>query len=355
MGNNSIKLAYGVTLGEIILAPMIPSNTARASCITIPLTVSVSESLGSSSINRSEGIVGRYLALCALHANQLSCPLFLTAIASNPIAQQFMADIGINVSWMEWFVIVSIPGLACLFLMPLILYKLAPPQLMAIKNFEGIANTHLGTMPPMNRDEYLTVAIFMCMLIGWIFGDTIHVHTGVVALGGLCALLATNVLDIDDITGAKDIWGICLWLSILNVIALKLTAFGLVQYYASILQGLLAGITWPYALLAISFTYYFAHYFIPGNVLHACAMFPPFIQLMITCGVPPKIGGMSLAIITACCGFVTPYGSSSCPLFFNTGYIDQKLWWRSGLLTTLAYFIIWFTIGGVWWKVLGLW
>jgi DASS family divalent anion:Na+ symporter len=355
MGNNSLKLAYGVTLSEFILAPMIPSNTARASCVTIPLTVSVSESLGSSPINHSEGIIGRFLALCALHANQLSCPLFLTAMAANPITQQFMADFGVNISWMEWFIIVSVPGIACLFLMPLLLYRLVPPQLTNISNFEEIANTHLSYMSPMKRDEYLTVGIFVCMLIGWIFGSTIHVSTGVVALGGLCALLVTNILDIDDITGAKDIWGICLWLSILNVIALKLTEFGLVQYYASTLQIRLAGIVWPYALLIVSLTYFGAHYLIPGNVLHACAMFPSFMQLLMTCGVPSKISGMSLAAITAFCGFITPYGASSCPLFFNTGYIDQGLWWRIGLITAFAYFVIWIIFGSVWLKLLALW
>jgi DASS family divalent anion:Na+ symporter len=266
-----------------------------------------------------------------------------------------MADIGIHVSWIEWFIIASVPGLLCLFAMPWIMYKLSPPQLTKIANAGEIAQKQLSTMPPMSKKEYITMFVFIGMLTCWIFGDVIHVPTGVVALGGLCALLATNVLDAEDLTGAKDIWSICIWLSILNVMALKLTEFGLIQHYSLVLRGSVSGMAWPLALCVVSVTYYFARYLVPGNVLHACAMFPPFAQLLIACGVPAKLGCMTLGIITAYCGFVTPYGSSSCPLYFNTGYIDQRLWWRIGFITTLIYFAIWGIFGGIWWKILGYW
>ncbi|MDR1907995.1 MAG: anion permease [Holosporales bacterium] len=355
MGHSSLSLAYGITFGELILSPMIPSNTARASCVTVPLTVSISESLGSFATNHTEGVVGRFLSLCSVHANQLTCAVFLTSVASNPICQNFMADIGIHVSWIEWFIIASVPGLLCLFAMPWIMYKLSPPQLTKIANAGEIAQKQLSTMPPMSKKEYITMFVFIGMLTCWIFGDVIHVPTGVVALGGLCALLATNVLDAEDLTGAKDIWSICIWLSILNVMALKLTEFGLIQHYSLVLRGSVSGMAWPLALCVVSVTYYFARYLVPGNVLHACAMFPPFAQLLIACGVPAKLGCMTLGIITAYCGFVTPYGSSSCPLYFNTGYIDQRLWWRIGFITTLIYFAIWGIFGGIWWKILGYW
>jgi DASS family divalent anion:Na+ symporter len=354
-GHSSLTLAYGLTLSELALSPMIPSNTARASCVSIPLTVSISESLGSNIKNRTEDVVGRFLSLCSLHANQLSCAIFLTAMASNPMVQKFMADLGVCISWIEWFIIASVPGFICIFLMPWILYKLSPPKLKCIENADEIASTQLIAMPAMSKSEWTTMLVFLGMLICWIFGDMIGISTSVVALGGLCVLLATNVLDVDDIVGAKDIWNIFLWLSILNVMASKLTEYGIIQHYSAILRNNLSGIEWPIAFFVISFTYYFARYLIPGNVLHACAMFPSFAQLLIECGVPAKMGCMMLSCMTAFCGFVTPYASSPCPLFFNTGYIEQRLWWKIGFVTTVIYLIIWMVCGGLWWKILGLW
>jgi DASS family divalent anion:Na+ symporter len=355
MGHSSLSLAYGLTLSELTLAPMIPSNTARASCVDIPLAVSISESLGSTPKDRTENRVGRYLTLCSMHANQLASALFLTAMASNPLMKDFMANLGVSVSWIEWFVMASVPGFFCIFAMPLILYKLAPPDLSDIPNAESLAQKQLADLPAMKKSEWITVFIFLGMLFCWIFSGPFGISTTLVALGGLCLLLMTDVLDVHDVTGARDIWDIYLWLSILNVIAGKLAEYGLIQHYAELLQKNLGTLSWTLVLPIVSLIYYFARYFIPGNVLHACAMFTAFSQLLIVCGVPAKMGCMVLAFITAFCGYVTPYATSPCPLFYNTGYVDLKLWWKLGFITGGIYLIIWGVVGGLWWKLLGYW
>lgn len=306
MGRSSLNLAYGLTMSEFVLSPVIPSNTARASCVDIPLTVSISKSLGSDPKNKTEGLVGQFLSLCSMHANQLSSAIFLTAMGSNPMVVKFMGKMGVNITWLEWFKMCGVPGIICLFAMPWILYKLAPPQLKALPQAEKIAQDQLAAMPPMDRNEWITVFVFLGMLVFWVLGDTLHVKTGVVALGGLCCLLITNVLDLEDVTGAKDVWNIMIWLSILNAMAGKLTDYGLIQHYTDVLHAHLVGIRWPVALGVISVIYYMARYLIPGNVLHACAMFIAFSQLLIACGVPPQVGCMTLSVITAFCGFVTP-------------------------------------------------
>jgi DASS family divalent anion:Na+ symporter len=144
-------------------------------------------------------------------------------------------------------------------------------------------------------------------------------------------------------------------MSILTAMAEKLSEYGLIQFYAAALQQKLAGTDWKAVLLIVSTIYYFARYLIPGNVLHACAMFHAFSQVLIVCGVPPLVGCMSLAIITSFCGFITPYATTSCPLFYNTGYVDIKLWWRVGFISMIVYLLIWFVFGGIWWKILGYW
>ncbi|GHS92342.1 putative malate transporter YflS [Alphaproteobacteria bacterium] len=355
MGHSSLSLAYGLTLSEVALSPMIPSNTARASCLTIPLTVSISESLGSDPKNHTETRVGQFLSLCSMHANQLASALFLTAMASNPLLKDFMEKLGVQVSWLEWFVMACVPCLACILLMPWLIYKLFPPEISTIDNAEELAQQQLETLSAMSQKEWITVFIFLGMLLCWIFGSFLGFHTGIVALGGLCLLLLTNVLDIHDVTGAKDIWNIFIWLSILNAIAGKLAEYGLIQYYSSLLQRELGGLCWQAVLPIVSVLYYFARYFIPGNVLHACAMFSAFAGLLIVCGVPPKLGCMTLAFITAFCGFVTPYATSPCPLYYNTGYIELKLWWKQGVVTGAVYLLIWGILGGAWWKMLGYW
>jgi DASS family divalent anion:Na+ symporter len=354
-GHNAISLAYGLMLSEVALSPVIPSNTARGVCVSIPLTVSVSESLGSSPKDKTENLIGRFLSLCNMQANQLSSALFLTAIGSNPVVQKMMSNIGVDVSWMEWFLMACVPGLICMLAIPPLMYKLAPPELKEIPQATSIAQKQLDGMPPIDHREIATICVFSLMLFFWIVGGAFGIPTALVALGGLCALLALKVLSVDDITGAQDVWNIVIWLAILNFLAGKLTEYGLIQHYAKILKQVLAGYSWQSALLIISGIYYCARYFLPGNIMHACAMFPAFSSLLIACGVPAKIGCMALAFITAYCGYVTPYGSSSCPIILNTGYISQKLWWKVGLISGAFYFAVWSFIGVAWWKVLGYW
>jgi DASS family divalent anion:Na+ symporter len=354
-GKNSLSLAYGLVLSEVALSPMIPSNTARAACVSIPLAVSVSESLGSSPKDKTENLIGRFLNLCNMQANQLTSALFLTSIGSNPVALNMMAKLGVSVSWGEWFFMACLPCGLCILAIPLLMYFLAPPELKKIPQAVAIAQRRLDEMSTMKPKEIITLCVFICMLLLWIFGDKLGLPTAVVALGGLCALLITGVLSVDDICGAKDIWNILIWLAIFILLAGKLTEYGLVQYYSKILNGLLQGYSWQIALFIVSGIYYCARYVLPGNIMHACAMFPAFAQLLIACGVPAKMGCMMLAFITAYCGYVTPYGSSPCPLTLNTGYIEQKLWWKVGAISGIFYFCIWYFVGRLWWKVTGYW
>jgi DASS family divalent anion:Na+ symporter len=30
-------------------------------------------------------------------------------------------------------------------------------------------------------------------------------------------------------------------------------------------------------------------------------------------------------------------------------------WWKNGLIVSVVHLVIWLGIGGIWWKVIGLW
>ncbi|MXH99479.1 hypothetical protein GRW33_23765, partial [Escherichia coli] len=43
------------------------------------------------------------------------------------------------------------------------------------------------------------------------------------------------------------------------------------------------------------------------------------------------------------------------PVFFGAGYIPQGKWWSIGFILSIVHIIVWLVIGGLWWKVLGIW
>ena len=52
---------------------------------------------------------------------------------------------------------------------------------------------------------------------------------------------------------------------------------------------------------------------------------------------------------------LTHYGTTPSPLFFAQGYTSMSMWWRIGLLSSLANLVVWSVTGFLWWKVVGFW
>ncbi len=75
--------------------------------------------------------------------------IFLTAMAPNALALSLMAPIlGFKMDWLQWFLATSIPGLLCLFLIPLVCYFTAPPELKQVDN-KAIADKGLAELGPI--------------------------------------------------------------------------------------------------------------------------------------------------------------------------------------------------------------
>jgi di/tricarboxylate transporter len=74
-----------------------PSITARAGGVMLPITNSISEVLGSHPNPETRKKVGRYLIMCAFHANIVAASMFITAMAGNPLVVKLAADRGVNI------------------------------------------------------------------------------------------------------------------------------------------------------------------------------------------------------------------------------------------------------------------
>jgi DASS family divalent anion:Na+ symporter len=52
---------------------------------------------------------------------------------------------------------------------------------------------------------------------------------------------------------------------------------------------------------------------------------------------------------------MTHYGTGPAPIYYGAGYVSQTEWWKIGFMISVLHLIIWIGVGGVWWKILGLW
>ena len=89
MGKRTLGLGYAIVLADLILAPFMPSNTARSGGTIFPIVKNIPELYGSSPKNEPRKI-GAYISWVALAGSCISSSLFLTALAPNLLAMSIL-------------------------------------------------------------------------------------------------------------------------------------------------------------------------------------------------------------------------------------------------------------------------
>ena len=129
LGKRSLGLAYGFVATDLVLAPAIPSNTARAGGVIFPILKSLCLSLGSDAALGTQRRIAGFLTFVAYQSVVITSAMFLTAMAANPLAAELASQQGVEISWTLWAVAGFVPGVVSLLVVPLLIYRLYPPEM----------------------------------------------------------------------------------------------------------------------------------------------------------------------------------------------------------------------------------
>lgn len=353
-GKSSLGLGYGMLLCDLILAPTIPSDTARAGGVIYPILKGLSQNFGSRSNDGTARKLGAYLTMTAYHGAAISSCMFLTAMATNPLLAQLNGSLGYPISWGLWFVAASVPGLVSFCVIPLLLYLVYPPGVRKTPDSVKIAREKIKEMGPMSQKEWITAGVFVLLLLLWIFGSLIGISSTVAAMTGVCILLLTRVLNWKDFVQNHDAWEIFIWFSTLIMMATYLSEFGVSTWFGTKVLTWTGGLDWHIAFPIIACVYFGVHYLFAGNTAQVSALYIPFATIALQIGTPPMLALLTLTYFSCLFASLTHYGSACGPVLYGAGYVDVKTWWKLGLLVSLTNILIWLTIGAMWWKFLGL-
>lgn len=354
-GKRTIGLSYGLLLSDLILAPAIPSVTARAGGVIFPIVESLAKSFGSEPQLGTEKRIGSFLMKVAYQGSVITSAMFLTAMAANPLIVGLTKEAGYTLSWGRWALAAIVPGLISLVLMPLIVYKLYPPAIKQTPHAAEMARNKLKEMGPLERDEWSMLAIFSLLLILWIFGGLIGIDATVAAMVGLSLILLTSVLNWSDVTHEYAAWDTFIWFATLITLATQLNTLGFTPWLSQQVVHLIGGMSWPPAFLILALVYFYSHYFFASSTAHVGAMYTAFLLVAIGLGTPPMIAILSFAFLSNLMAGLTHYGSGQAPIYYGSGYIEVKAWWRIGFVLSVVNLVIWMGIGSLWWRALGIW
>jgi len=145
LGRKTIGLAYGLMLTDLILAPVIPSLTARAGGVLYPIVKSLASAFDSLPDKKTSKKIGSYLVMCVFQCTVVSASMFLTSMAANPLVAKLAEEVDATVTWMNWAIAASIPGMCCLIIIPALLFKIYPPELKETPGAIDMAKKKIGT------------------------------------------------------------------------------------------------------------------------------------------------------------------------------------------------------------------
>ncbi|EOY32664.1 Solute carrier family 13 - like 3 [Theobroma cacao] len=357
-GSSSLGLGYSLVFSEALLAPAIPSVSARAGGIFLPLVKSLCVACGSNTGDGTENKLGSWLMLTCFQTSAISSSMFLTAMAANPLSANLAFNtIKQQIGWTDWAKAAIVPGLVSLLVVPLILYVIYPPTVKSSPDAPKLAREKLEKMGPMSKNEIIMAGTLLLTVGLWIFGGMLNVDAVTAAILGLSVLLVTGVVTWKECLAESVAWDTLTWFAALIAMAGYLNKYGLISWFSGTVVKVVGGLglSWQLSFGILVLLYFYSHYFFASGAAHIGAMFTAFLSVAGALGTPPYLGALVLSFLSNLMGGITHYGIGSAPVFYGAGYVPLATWWGYGFLISVVNIIIWLGVGGIWWKAIGLW
>lgn len=361
-GKKTLGIAYSIAFCETILAPVTPSNTARAGAIINPIVQAIARSFKSTPEDGTQNKIGTYLSLVNYQANPISSAMFITATAPNPLVVDLIAqatNLEVHLTWGQWALGMFLPGIAAMLLMPLVLYFLSPPEIKSTPNASAFAKDKLKELGKMKNSEKIMLSVFVLLLLLWagalgLFFE-ISLDATSVALLGLSLVLISGVLTFGEVLAEKAAWNTLVWFSALVMMATLLGKLGVTQFLAEALGEFASamGLGEISIMIFLSLAFLYTHYFFASTTAHISAMFFVFYSAGLALGAPPLLYAFIMIASGNVMMALTHYATGTAPVIFGTGYVTLKKWWSIGFVISIVDIVVMIAVGLIWWKILG--
>ncbi len=355
VGGRMLGVGYGLSLADLVMSPAIPSATARGGGIMAPIMQSVALTYDSEP-GPTARRAGAYLALVSSNSNSITCAMFLTAMAGNPLIASLASQQGVEISWATWALGAIVPGLVALIVVPALIYIVYPPELKKTPKVRQMAADELKAIGPMSYGEKVLAATFVVLLLLWTVGDlAFDISATTTAFIGVIILMVFHVLTWEDIIREKSAWDTMTWFAVLYMMATALSEYGFIDWISTLIADSLGSMGWMPALILLVVIYFFAHYFFASATAHISAMYIAFLGAALALGAPSLLAALVLGYCSNIFQSLTHYAGGASPTLFGTKYNTAAQWWTVGLIAGVASLLIWIFVGGAWMKVVGIW
>eukprot|EP00884_Botryococcus_braunii_P021533 jgi/Botrbrau1/8063/Bobra.13_2s0032.1 len=357
LGKTSLGLAYGLGLAETALSPAMPSTTARAGGVFVPIIISLAHNANSYPGNESAQILGAFLMMSQFQFSINTSAMFATGAAQNSLAISIARDAGVDMSgeWVTWIKGAFVPAFIAGVVTPLIVYFLAPPKLKKTPDAPLAAAAKLKSLGRIKFSEGFTMAVLVCAIGLWISGRFFGISGVTTAMLGISALLLFGILTWKDVLAYGPAWDTLFWFAVLIGMATNLDKQGVIKHFADRLAAKINSM--GFGMLAnywtLSLAYFLIHYLFASQTAHVAALYGSFLRTMLALKIPPKLAAYGLAYTTNLFGTITHYASGQAAAYYGAGYLKVPTIFYLGAVISVWNLLIWLFLGVGWMKVVG--
>jgi L-tartrate/succinate antiporter len=337
LGKKTLGLGYAVALADLVLAPFTPSNTARSGGTIFPVIKNIPPLYGSEPGPTARKI-GSYLMWTAFATTCLTSAMFLTGLAPNLLALSLVKTTAkIDITWTEWFMGILPVGVLLFVFLPLIVYKIYPPEVKSSPDVPVWAGNELNKMGRIGVKE-ISMALLALLALGlWIFGGDI-INATTVAILVLCLMLMCGIVEWNDVLANKQAWNVLVWFATLVTMADGLNKVGFLKWFAVGAAGALSGYSVMTIVIALTAVYFVVHYMFASLTAHTTALLPVLLMAaMAVPEMPVKLISLLFCYTLGLMGIISPYATGPGPIYYGSGYVSRKDFWTLGFVFGAIY------------------
>jgi L-tartrate/succinate antiporter len=286
----------------------------------------------------------------AFATTAVTSSLFLTALAPNAAALSIAKKIiNVDVSWSQWFLGFAPLGIPLLLLVPLLSYLVCRPEVKESPEIVEWSAKELAAMGPLSRSEWIMAALVLLAMFFWICGSNPNIslpllgsnfiNATMVVFVVISLMLVTGVIVFEDIVSEKSAWEVFFYFTSLLTLSSGLNEIGFIKWVAEGYAKPLAGLSPTMGMILLVSFFFWIHYFFSSITSHTAAVLP------VVLAVGTSIPGLSVSTLMLLCvyslglmGVISPYATGPAPMYFGSGYIGKRDFWKFGLIFGVIYF-----------------
>lgn len=349
-----LQILYATSMVNNILAPFMPSNTARGALLS-GVTDSICDGMG---FKPGERKGDHTIMLTNLYTNTTNTFMFLTATGANMLGLKVIQDMtGAVVTWNTWFMAGFFPGLPVILLLPFIVYKMFPFTMASAETGRELARQRLKEMGPMSRGEKHTLVILLVTGGFWVTEFLHHIpSTHTAFLLALLLVPGVGAVSWKDI-GNRVSWPALIWLGMAMGMAAVINKSGGFKWLVDVLfarSSFIAGLGFMEFAAVLIFCIVFMHIIFSGMNAMMMVMVPIAISIAQQRGFDPFAIGIITTMAVAGGAFFMPFNSAPNLIFFATGRYEVRQQFLGAIPLALLICVALLGALFLWWPTIGL-